>query len=190
MLLLGAQAALALANAHLHEEVSELAIHDGLTGLYNRRHFDESLNLIFARWRRLGSRGELAAVMFDLDHFGIFNQEHGHQAGDAVLRAFAGLMRERLRSSDLVARYGGEEFVVVLEECSVADAVRVAEEIRSGLEERVINGPDGQLLRARVSAGCAGLDPAEPTKEALLRNADTALFRAKREGRNRVVAAN
>jgi diguanylate cyclase (GGDEF)-like protein/PAS domain S-box-containing protein len=187
MLLLGSQAALALANAHLHEEVSELAIHDGLTGLYNRRQFDESLNLIFARWQRLGG-GSLAAIMFDLDHFGRFNQEHGHQAGDAVLRAFAGLMRERLRSSDLVARYGGEEFVVVLEECSLAGAIRVAEEIRIGLEKRLIDGPDGQQLRAAVSAGCAVLDPAEPTKEALLRNADTALFKAKREGRNRVVA--
>ena len=189
MQLLGAQAALALANAHLHQEVSELAIHDGLTGLYNRRHFDATLDLIFARWRRLRGTTGLAAIMFDLDHFGRFNKEHGHQAGDAVLRSFAGLLHERLRSSDLVARYGGEEFVVILEECHLADAARVAEDIRSGLEHRVIAGPLGEELRARVSAGCAEVDPAEPTKEALLRAADVGLLMAKRGGRNQVVAA-
>jgi diguanylate cyclase (GGDEF)-like protein len=123
--------------------------------------------------------------MFDLDHFGRFNKEHGHQAGDAVLRAFAGLMRERLRSSDLVARYGGEEFVVILEDCDLVHAVAVAEEIRASLEARVIEGPAGQRLHARVSAGCAAVDPAAPTKEALLQAADLALFKAKRSGRNR-----
>jgi diguanylate cyclase (GGDEF)-like protein/PAS domain S-box-containing protein len=189
MELLGAQAALALANAQLHDEVSELAIHDGLTGLYNRRHFDAALDLILARCRRLGAGAGLAAIMFDLDHFGRFNKEHGHQAGDAVLRAFAGLLRERLRSGDLVARYGGEEFVVILEGSSLADAVGVAGEIRAMLEDRVITGPVGQRLRAHVSAGCAALDPGEPTKEALLRTADVALFMAKRGGRNQVVAA-
>jgi diguanylate cyclase (GGDEF)-like protein/PAS domain S-box-containing protein len=188
MQLLGAQAALALANAHLHQEVSELAIHDGLTGLYNRRHFDANLDLIFARWRRHGGATDLAAIMFDLDHFGRFNKEHGHQAGDAVLRVFAGLLRERLRSSDLVARYGGEEFVVILEDCGLADARGVAEDVRAALEGRAIDGPVGQRLSARVSAGCAAIDPAAPTKEALLQAADVALAMAKRGGRNQVVA--
>jgi diguanylate cyclase (GGDEF)-like protein len=187
MQLFAAQAALALANAQLHQEVSELAIHDGLTGLYNRRHFDATLDLVFARWRRHGGKRRLAAIMFDLDHFGRFNKEHGHQAGDVVLRSFAGLLRERLRSSDLVARYGGEEFVVVIEECSLVHAAALAESVRSGLERRVIRGPLGERLRARVSAGCAELDPAEPTKEALLRAADLALLAAKRAGRNRVI---
>jgi diguanylate cyclase (GGDEF)-like protein/PAS domain S-box-containing protein len=187
---LGAAAALALANAQLHEEVSELAVHDGLTGLYNRRHFDAALDLILARWRRDGANPDgVAAIMFDLDHFGRFNKDHGHQAGDAVLRAFAGILRERLRSSDLVARYGGEEFVVILEGCSLARAIDVADEVRSVLEARVITGPLGQQLQARVSAGCGVLDPGEPTKEALLRVADVGLFMAKRAGRNQVVAA-
>lgn len=189
MQLLGAQAALALANAQLHEEVSELAIHDGLTGLYNRRHFDASLDLILARWRRLGGDRPPVAVMFDLDHFGRFNKDHGHQAGDAVLRAFAGPLHERLRSNDLVARYGGEEFVVILEGTSLGDALSVADDIRSILEERVIVGPLGQQLRACVSAGCATVDPVEPTSEALLRAADVGLSVAKRGGRNQVVAA-
>lgn len=187
--LLGAQAALALANAQLHAEVSELAIHDGLTGLFNRRHFDAALDLILARMGRLRQEPLLAAIMFDLDNFGRFNKEHGHAAGDAVLRSFAGLLRERLRSSDLAARYGGEEFVVILEDCRIEDAVRVAEEVRSTLDERVIPGPDGMRLHARVSAGCAALDPTERTKEALIGAADAALFMAKRAGRNRVMAA-
>lgn len=188
--LLGSQTALALANAYLMEEVSALAIHDGLTGLYNRRHFDATLELILARWRRTRSDPTmLAAIMFDLDHFGRFNQDHGHQAGDAVLRSFSQILTARCRASDLVARYGGEEFVAILEGCSLADAVALADAIRLELEGRVIDGPEGQPLRARVSAGCTVLDPSEPTAEALLRTADVGLFMAKRAGRNRVVAA-
>ncbi len=188
--LLGAQTALALANAYLVEEVSALAIHDGLTGLFNRGHFDAALQLILARWRRDRSdQPPLAAIMFDLDHFGRFNNEHGHQAGDAVLRTFGAILTARCRASDLVARYGGEEFVAILEGCSLADAVAMAEAIRLELEGRVIDGPDGQPLHARVSAGCAVLDPREPTAQALLRTADVGLFMAKRAGRNKVVAA-
>jgi diguanylate cyclase (GGDEF)-like protein len=189
MELLGAQAALALANAHLHQEVSELAIHDGLTGLYNRRHLDANLDLIFARRRRRRRAKGPAAIMFDLDHFGRFNKEHGHQAGDAVLRVFADVLRERVRSSDLVARYGGEEFVVVLEDGDLADALTVAEAVRAALEVRAIIGPAGQRLSARVSAGCAAIDPAHPTKEALLQLTDDALAVAKRRGRNQIAAA-
>jgi diguanylate cyclase (GGDEF)-like protein/PAS domain S-box-containing protein len=188
--LLGSQTALALANAYLMEEVSALAIHDGLTGLYNRRHFDAALELILARWRRTRSDPTmLAAIMFDLDHFGRFNQDHGHQAGDAVLRSFRQILRARCRASDLVARYGGEEFVAILEGCSLADAVVLADAIRLELDGRVIDGPEGQPLHARVSAGCAVLDAEKPTAEALLQVADVGLFMAKRAGRNRVVAA-
>ncbi len=115
--IVGSQAALAMANAYLVEEVSALAIHDGLTGLYNRRHFDAAADLAIARFRRRGADGNLAAIMFDLDHFGQFNRLHGHLAGDEALRLFGGILRERLRSADLVARYGGEEFVAILEDC-------------------------------------------------------------------------
>jgi len=106
-----------------------------------------------------------------------------------VLRLFGGILRERLRSVDLVARYGGEEFVAILEDCSLTEAVRVADEIRRELEARPVPGADGQLLRATVSAGCAVIDRADPTKEALLGEADARLFKAKRAGRNRVIAA-
>jgi diguanylate cyclase (GGDEF)-like protein len=169
-------AALALANAYLVEEVSALAIHDGLTGLYNRRHFDAALDLAIARFERRGPTGSLAAIMFDLDHFGDFNKHHGHLASDALLRLFGGILRERLRSADIVARYGGEEFVAILDDCGLPEAARLADEVRRE--------------RATVSAGCAAIDPDDPTREALIGRADAALFMAKRAGRNRVVRLN
>jgi diguanylate cyclase (GGDEF)-like protein/PAS domain S-box-containing protein len=187
--LLGAQSALALANAQLLREVQELAIRDGLTGLFNRRHFDATLEHLLQRRVRDGSAAEpMAAIMFDLDHFGKFNKDHGHQAGDAVLRAFAGILLGRLRASDLVGRYGGEEFVAVLEGATVEDAAAVAETIRRELEAREIAGHDGHVLRATVSAGCAALLDSAPTAEALIRATDVGLFMAKRAGRNQVVS--
>jgi diguanylate cyclase (GGDEF)-like protein/PAS domain S-box-containing protein len=187
--LIGAQAGLAAANAHLLAEVHALAIRDPLTGLFNRRHFDASVEHIVARWKRdrAGAR-PIAAIMFDLDRFGDLNNAFGHQAGDAVLREFAGLLLSRFRSADLVARYGGEEFVVVMEGATLADAAAVAEEIRLELEACVVAGPDGQEVRATVSAGCAAIDATHPTREALIEAADVALFTAKRAGRNRVIA--
>jgi diguanylate cyclase (GGDEF)-like protein/PAS domain S-box-containing protein len=186
--LLGSHAALALANAYLVEEVRTLAIHDALTGLYNRRHFDAALDLAVARFKRRKRPGGLAAIMFDLDHFGDFNRRHGHLAGDALLRAFGDILRGRLRSSDLVARYGGEEFVAILEDTTLLEAARMAEEVRRELEARSVPGADGQPLHATVSAGCAVMDPADQTKESLIGLADQRLFVAKGEGRNRVVA--
>jgi diguanylate cyclase (GGDEF)-like protein len=187
--LIAAQTALALTNARLLAEVSELAIRDGLTGLYNRRHFEASLEQMLRRNARVrGARPGVAAIMFDLDQFGTFNKEHGHQTGDAVLRIFAGVLLERFRASDLVARYGGEEFVVILEGSTVEEATSAAEDVRRTLEETSILGPDGSRLNATVSAGCAGLDRHDPTREALLRAADVGLFMAKRSGRNAVVA--
>jgi diguanylate cyclase (GGDEF)-like protein len=127
--------------------------------------------------------------MFDLDHFGLFNKRYGHEAGDAVLRAFAGILLTRFRASDVVARYGGEEFVAVLEGSTLENSMHVAEEVRHSLEQRTIIGPRGEELHATVSAGCACIDEAEPTREALVRAADVGLFIAKRAGRNQVASA-
>ena len=191
MELLAGHAALAVSNAYLHAEVEQLATHDPLTGLYNRRYFDEALTRVIASWQRSlhDERRPVAAIMFDLDHFGEFNKQHGHQVGDQVLRTFAGLLRGRFRNADLVARFGGEEFVVVLEGATRDAAVAIAEEILAALADLGITGPEGTRLPVTVSAGCAELDDAEPTGEQLLRTADVALFMAKRAGRNRVVAA-
>jgi two-component system cell cycle response regulator len=127
--------------------------------------------------------------MFDLDQFGAFNKQHGHQVGDAVLRTFADVLRGRFRAGDLVARLGGEEFVAILDGSDRDAAVKVADEVRSTLAGRTVVAEDGQELSVTVSAGCAELDPADPTRESLLRTADVALFMAKRGGRDRVVAA-
>jgi diguanylate cyclase (GGDEF)-like protein/PAS domain S-box-containing protein len=187
--LLGSHAALALANASLVEEVSALAIHDALTGSYNRRHFDVALDLAVERFKRHAPAGSLAAIMFDLDHFGEFNRRHGHLAGDSLLREFGQILKNRLRSADIVARYGGDEFVAILEDCGLPEANRLAEEVRRELEKRSVKGADGRPLRATVSAGCTVMHTSEPTKDALLGRADIALFMAKEAGRNRVVAA-
>jgi diguanylate cyclase (GGDEF)-like protein len=192
MELLAGHAALAISNAFLHAEVEQLATHDPLTGLYNRRYFDEALTRVIASWRRSlkeDERRPVAAIMFDLDHFGDFNKQHGHQVGDEVLKTFAGLLRRRFREADLVARFGGEEFVVVLEGATREAAVAIAEEVLADLADVPVNGDDGTRLPVTVSAGCAALDESEPTREQLLRTADVALFMAKRAGRNRVVAA-
>ena len=127
--------------------------------------------------------------MFDLDHFGEFNKLHGHQVGDLVLRSFAGILRGRFRTNDLVARMGGEEFVVVLEGATRNDAELVADEVRMALGTLNLSNDDGQRLLVTVSGGCAQLDEAQATREQLLRTADVALFMAKRAGRDRVVSA-
>jgi diguanylate cyclase (GGDEF)-like protein len=189
--LLAGHAALAVANAFLHAEVEELAIRDPLTGLYNRRYFDEALERLLISWRRADplNRQQVAAIMFDLDHFGEFNKRHGHQVGDEVLRTFAAILRTRFRAADLVARIGGEEFVAILEGANRDDALRIADDVRTLLADRTLVSADGTELTVNVSAGCSELDEAEPTREHLLRTADVALFMAKRAGRNRVVAA-
>ncbi|CAN5379522.1 hypothetical protein BH24CHL10_BH24CHL10_08930 [soil metagenome] len=180
-----------MANAFLHEEVEELAIRDPLTGLYNRRYFDETLQRMLAAHRRerLAGWRPLSAIVFDLDRFGAFNKEHGHQSGDQVLVAFAKTLAARFRAGDLVARLGGEEFIVVLDDANLEKAVAAADEVRGLLAAHSIRAEGGTELRVTVSAGCAALDPSDATKESLLRTADVALFMAERAGRDRVVAA-
>lgn len=183
--------AASLALARDRQALAELAVRDGLTGLHNRRFFDEAVARLLAARDAMpeSERRPVAAILFDLDNFGMFNKLHGVQVGDQALRVFAHLMRERVRQTDMVARFGGEEFVVVLDGADRDQAVTVAEEIRSLLASRTIAAEDGAPLRLSVSAGCAALDDAEPTSESLLRTADVALSMAKRGGRDRVVAA-
>ncbi len=188
--MLAAKVALAITNAELHAEVMEASIRDSLTGTFNRRHFEPSLERMIAARRRLpvAERPPLSAIMFDLDEFGAFNKYHGHQTGDAVLRAFGKLILERFRASDLVARYGGEEFVAILDGSRRDDAVRIAEEVRSAFAEQTVRGAAGLRLSATVSAGCAELGPHDGLAE-LLGACDVGLAMAKGGGRNQVVAA-
>ena len=188
--ILANQAALAVVNTFLYAEVAESAIHDALTGLHNRRFLDTTLDRIVAAWVRTPpqDRRPLSAVMFDLDHFGRFNEKHGHLVGDALLQAFADILRRRFRASDLVARFGGEEFVAVLEGTTLDGAVLVAEEVRRAFRDASVPGAHGEQLSCSVSAGCATLEDDYATPQALLQAADVGLFSAKRAGRDRVVA--
>jgi diguanylate cyclase (GGDEF)-like protein len=189
--LVATQAALAIANAKLHDAAMEASIRDPLTGLYNRRHLDASLHRMSAGRARLAptDRRPVALLLFDLDEFGRFNKEHGHAVGDDVLRTFARILLERLRASDLLARFGGEEFVVVLDGASRPDAVRLAEEVRERFGRTEIRGINGEALRATVSAGCGAAGPEDATLDGLLAAADVGLAMAKHAGRDRVVAA-
>lgn len=187
--ILGSQTALAVSNTLLHAEVTESSLRDSLTGLYNRRFLDSTLDQLSATRARLepDDREKVAAILFDLDHFGGFNKRHGHRIGDNVLRAFAAILRDRIRTSDLAARYGGEEFLVILHGTDRASATILAEEIRRRFGEASILGADGERLRATVSAGVTELPAGNAHFESLIETADVGLAMAKQAGRDQVV---
>jgi diguanylate cyclase (GGDEF)-like protein len=189
--LLAGKVGLALANARLHQTAQDAAITDPLTGLRNRRYFDATLERDDAVRRRIPAekRPMRSAILFDLDHFGQVNKKFGHQVGDRVLRLFADTLRARARESDLVARYGGEEFVVILENATRDDAIRIAEDVRTAFGKLLVESSGGDSIRTTVSAGCATLEPWEVEASLLLERADVALAMAKAGGRNQVVAA-
>jgi diguanylate cyclase (GGDEF)-like protein len=162
-----------------------LANRDGLTGLINRRHFMITADAELHRAQRY--RRPVTIGMADLDFFKKLNDTYGHAAGDSVLRAFAALIQETLRQSDLVCRYGGEEFAFVFPEITLAEAARLAERFRSACANYDIRLGDGRLVRVTFSMGLA--DASECTLEVALSRADEALYEAKRRGRNCVVAA-
>ena len=183
--------ALAITNTFLHADVTELSVRDSLTALFNRRHLDANIaRMEAARLRRKPKERErAAAILFDLDHFGDINKGHGHGAGDALLRAFADILRARFRGSDLVARYGGEEFLAILDGATVDQAAAIAEEIRASFALVHVIGPDGLAVTATVSAGCAAMGTDEDRYADIVARSDVGLVMAKRAGRNRVIAA-
>ncbi len=172
---------LSLSNLKLREELREQAIHDPLTGLCNRRFLEENLGRELHRARRGNS--PLCVVMLDLDNFKLFNDTFGHDAGDALLRELAQVMRDKLRKSDICCRYGGDEFVLVLPDSSLADTLQRVEQICAVMKETQIR-PD----TITVSAGIAAASEKGSTTAELLQAADTAMYAAKQAGRNRVVA--
>ena len=164
----------------------EMAITDALTGLFNRRYMESHLATLF---EQAASRGKpLALLVLDIDYFKAINDGHGHDAGDEVLREFSLRIRKSIRNIDLACRYGGEEFVIVMPETDLAVATMVAERIR----RRIATEPfaiqqGGRNLEVTISIGIAAIGAAGDTAAAVLKRADTALYRAKRDGRNRVV---
>jgi two-component system cell cycle response regulator len=169
--------ALSLRNAWLLSEVERLATRDGLTGLANRRLFEESLAREVARSQRRGA--PLSLVVFDVDHFKDVNDTLGHQAGDAVLREVGAALTHNTKASDVPARYGGDEFVVLLPDCSGTDAVTVAERLRAAVTAQM------STVQITVSAGAASFPENAEDGERLVAAADAALYEAKQAGRNR-----
>lgn len=170
-------------NEESRRGLEALANKDGLTGLMNRRHFMQTAEMELQRAQRY--RRPVTVAMADLDYFKKLNDTYGHAAGDAVLRAFAEQVRETLRQSDLVCRYGGEEFAFLFPEISPDETARLAERLRVASAAQAVPLPDGRSVTATVSIGLA--DASECPIEIALKNADEALYEAKRLGRNRVV---
>jgi diguanylate cyclase (GGDEF)-like protein/PAS domain S-box-containing protein len=168
----------------LEERLRRLSTTDGLTGLFNRRHLDETLATEMERALRYNS--PLSIMMFDVDHFKRFNDEHGHDQGDRVLQAISQAMQEHVRKVDIPCRYGGEEFLAILPGTAQAGAIIVSERLRHSVEQMEVDG-----LRVTISIGIATIPDLEvKTPETLIEAADSALYRAKRAGRNQVIAAH
>ncbi len=169
----------------MQEALRTQSIRDPLTGLFNRRYMEESLQREISKAKRQAAT--LALFMLDLDHFKEVNDTYGHVTGDWVLRRLGEIIRHNIREEDVACRYGGEEFVVIFPNISAADARGRAEELRANVEQHLVVEKMGQRIgRVTISIGIAmcevGMD-----REALVRQADHALYRAKNEGRNRVV---
>jgi diguanylate cyclase (GGDEF)-like protein len=183
---LAAQAVVALENARLHAIVQQQARVDNLTGLANRRQCEEALASELARIERFDS--ELTLVFADLDAFKNVNDRHGHAGGDVVLREFAAVLRETVREADVAGRWGGEEFLLLLPGTDLEGGVLLAERIRDLICGRTILSPEGNPITITCSFGIASY-PAVRDPATLLAAADEALYRAKRNGRNRVEVA-
>lgn len=179
------QLALALANLRLQQSLREQSIRDPLTGLFNRRYLEASLPRELARAER--RKSGLALLMLDLDHFKQYNDSHGHDAGDALLSQFGAMLNQLCRGEDIPCRYGGEEFTVVLTDIDARHAHERAEAIRRATTQIELRHRGQRLPAPSVSIGIAIYPDDGSTPEELKRVADQALYRAKREGRDRVI---
>ncbi|MCM5569314.1 GGDEF domain-containing protein [Burkholderiaceae bacterium FT117] len=184
------QIALEIGNMRSRDALREQSIRDPLTGLFNRRYLEESLQReILRSGRKPGGKARLAVLMIDVDRFKRFNDEHGHEAGDLVLAAIGARLRRLVRGSDIASRHGGEEFVVVMPEVTPARALARAEQIRAAVAAQRLTHGDAPLPTVTVSIGVAVYPQHGETVESLVRAADMALYCAKREGRDRVCSA-
>jgi two-component system, cell cycle response regulator len=173
--------------AEANTRLAQLAVTDGLTGLYNHRHLHERLSLEVERSQRSGL--PLSLLMLDVDHFKQFNDTFGHPAGDEVLRQLARVLNDTRRANDVVARYGGEEFAVILVDTAKFTAAKVAERVRERIAAHDFTEAAQRAGNISVSIGVATFPDDGADAEGLVRAADTALYAAKRAGRNRVVLA-
>lgn len=179
--------ALALSNLKLRETLRQQSIRDPLTGLFNRRYLEEAITIEVERAKR--NNAPFSVMMLDLDHFKRFNDTHGHDAGDAVLQALGGFLQRQVRGGDIACRYGGEEFTLILPGTSLQVAQQRAEQLCEGVRSLAVDFKDQLLGPLTLSVGIATFPQHGMSGEIVLQAADVALYRAKREGRDRAVAA-
>lgn len=179
--------AVAIENAQLYEQIEDLAVHDGLTGLHLRRYLSQILSREVSR--QLRQKGTLSFLMVDLDRFKQYNDMFGHTAGDILLRTVARILTSMFHGpGNVICRYGGEEFAVLLPDCAKEQALGMAEAFRRKIQDEIV------ILRREktqitVSVGVASLPQDAQIKDELIQKADEALYQAKRKGRNRVCGA-
>lgn len=179
--------AMAIANMVLRETLRDQSIHDSLTGLFNRRYMEETFLRELSLAERMNS--SLGVIMIDLDHFKRFNDTHGHDAGDIMLQEFGGYLLKNIREYDIACRYGGEEFICILPGTTLENALERAEQLRRDLMFFKVEHLGRSLKSITISAGVAVYPEHGTSRAALVKAADEALYRAKRKGRNQVVAA-
>jgi diguanylate cyclase (GGDEF)-like protein len=179
--------ALSLANLKLWETLQNQAIRDPLTGLYNRRYLEETMDREIHRSRRL--KAPLGVVMMDLDHFKDFNDSFGHGAGDALLSALAHVITAGIRTEDIACRYGGEEFLLVMPGCSLETILERADHIRRAVKALQVKYHGRLLKSTTISLGVATFPEHGSTGDEVITAADAALYRVKQGGRDRVEIA-
>jgi len=180
--------ALSLSNLNLRETLRHQSIRDPLTGLFNRRYMDETLER--ERLRAARANTSLGVIMLDIDHFRKFNDMFGHEAGDKVLEELGILLKNYIRGSDIACRYGGEEFILILPESPMEIVIKRAELIRSEVKNMSVQHLGQSMGSITLSLGLAIFPQHATTSDALLRAADRALYRAKKAGRDQVIIAN
>ncbi len=161
-----------------------MAITDPLTKLFNRRYFSEVSPQMFSLAKR--NDEPLSVMMLDIDRFKKINDTYGHQTGDKVIESFAEIVRSIKRESDIACRYGGEEFILLLPKTAIEGAAELAQRIRQTIEAKPVTSSMGESVHFTVSVGVSEADyEKDSTIEAVIKRADDAMYRAKREGRNR-----
>lgn len=176
----------AVEKSRYYEKMRDLAVKDGLTGVYNHRYFQEQLDMFMEQSMRSGKK--LALVIADIDHFKSFNDRYGHQTGDMVLKQFSSLLESHIRKTDFIARYGGEEFVIVLNNID-ENVLDTADKLRKFVEDKRIYNTKGEKLSITASFGVAVFPDNAQSKDGLIKEADRALYRAKENGRNQTIMA-
>jgi len=175
---------LAIANVKLRDELRDQSIRDWLTGLYNRRYFMEKFRNELRNVEK--GEGHIGLISFDADKFKSFNDNHGHDAGDIVLREIGEVVQSTFKGHAVACRFGGEEFNVLMPSCSMEETLQAAEKLRTNVENLIIRYGSYELPRVTVSAGVAAFPEHGRVAQDLLKAADTALYMAKDQGRNRV----